>query len=382
MGVEFRLGHGDHKVVEDFLAGGQSSATAAITLDPKAARVQRGAADAAREAGVNVFYDPATERLASEGYGLERFPAYGGRPYSIEALAADSGARSALVHHILGCHPDFATHITPPHFYVSDPRTAQLNLHLLEQTWFRADRPVRPILTIGNQFARSQAAVLAAEYARLGTRQLELRLSPFGGSDESLAKIRRGFAVAQAFTDAGIEVTLGQSGNLGQIAMALGHVTGYSVGIGMREKVDHASMINRQKKAPRPKDDDQGGGPTAGVYLPAAALTVSRATARLLMANTDLRLQVGCRIGQCATTVNGPLVYPREHYLHSRNTEAGHVLGQPLPWRASLEIERLRRALAVREFLSKHMVSKGEHALPVRTLQSLIADIARVREAS
>ena len=69
MSVEFRLGHADHKVVEDFLTH-HPAGVSAIVLDPKAARHQQHAAEAAREAGVDVIFDPATERLTGPGFDL------------------------------------------------------------------------------------------------------------------------------------------------------------------------------------------------------------------------------------------------------------------------------------------------------------------------
>lgn len=69
MGVEFRLGGGDHKVVEDFLAH-QAAGVSAIVVDTKAAKHQQAAA----EAGAKIYFDPATERLADVGFELPAWP--------------------------------------------------------------------------------------------------------------------------------------------------------------------------------------------------------------------------------------------------------------------------------------------------------------------
>lgn len=70
MGIQFRLGPGDHKPVEDFLSR-EHVGTTAITLDTKAARHQHDAAAAAVDAGLAVYWEPAAERLATPGFGLE-----------------------------------------------------------------------------------------------------------------------------------------------------------------------------------------------------------------------------------------------------------------------------------------------------------------------
>lgn len=53
-------------------------------LDPKAGTRQRHAAEAAASAGVDVFWDPATELLAYEGCGLEKFPMWRGERYNVD----------------------------------------------------------------------------------------------------------------------------------------------------------------------------------------------------------------------------------------------------------------------------------------------------------
>ncbi|WP_414739782.1 hypothetical protein [Mycobacterium canetti] len=73
MGIQFRLGPGDHKPVEDFLSRDHAGTTA-ITLDTNATRHQHDAAAAAVDAGLDVYWEPAAERLAAPGFGLDKFP--------------------------------------------------------------------------------------------------------------------------------------------------------------------------------------------------------------------------------------------------------------------------------------------------------------------
>lgn len=64
MGIQFRLGPGDHKPVEDFLSRDHAGTTA-ITPDTNATRHQHDAAAAAVDAGLDVYWEPAAERLAA-----------------------------------------------------------------------------------------------------------------------------------------------------------------------------------------------------------------------------------------------------------------------------------------------------------------------------
>ena len=73
-------------------------------------------------------------RLADEGFGLDKLPLWTGQPYDIDNLSADQAARAALVDLTVEKHPVLVTHVTAPHFYVTDERTARLNVDLAERT--------------------------------------------------------------------------------------------------------------------------------------------------------------------------------------------------------------------------------------------------------
>jgi hypothetical protein len=374
--VEFRLGRQDHNKVEDFLVR-EPGGVSAITLDTTAARHQQGAAEAAREAGVNVLFDPATERLADIGFELEGLSYYDGAPYDVNRLARDASARATLVGQVVEAQPETMTVITPPHFYVHDDRSANLNVALAEATLHETDRPVRATLVLARKYGETAAKRLATDYAQAGIRLLDLRVSPLGGDNESVAKIRSVFRLADTFRDAGMEVILGFSGNIGQSAVALGHVAHYSVGIGLREKVNHAEMISRQKTPPKLTDGDEGDrfGATAGIYLPGPAITLSRKAGAALLGNTDIRTRIGCRLGICGQSVAGPARDPREHYLHARAHEMNELLRRPEPWRPTAEMDRLRRALELRELINEHYLTADVRKLNTRTLRSLLDDI-------
>lgn len=221
------------------------------------------------------------------------------------------------------------------------------------------------------------------EYAAAGITDIEIRLSPLGGDDESLRKIRDAYTTIRLFKEAGLHVTLGHSGNIGQIAVAMGHADAYSVGVGMLERVNHRSLINRQKQPPKPRtDDNPGGGPTAGIYLPGIAATVTRRAGKKLLENTDIRTSLGCRIGSCSSSVRGPADDPRGHYLHARAREMSKMLERPEAWRPTLEIERLRQANQLRRRINKYYLGDDVTELKTRTLMSLVNGIEEQRQAS
>jgi hypothetical protein len=374
MGIQFRLGPGDHKPVEDFLARDYGGTTA-ITLDTKAARRQQDAAAAAIDAGLHVYWEPATERLTTTGYGLDKYPLWIGSPYDTEGLSTDARRRQRLVEATLDAHPSAVTHLTAPHFYVTNDRAAHLNVDLAERTRLRSTtKPTRAVLTISTLALGHLSVDLPAEYAAAGIDTIEIRLSPFGGDDESLRKIRKAFGFLHDFRERGVHVTLGQSGNIGQTALALGYADAYSVGVGMLEKVNHAQTLARYRRKPDP-DKDQSGGATAGIYLPRLAATIPAAAARELLHNTDIRTRIGCRSGHRRNSVTGPLDDRRSHYLHARAGDVAALLARPEPWRGAMEIDRLTEALQLRDRVNEHYVSDSVHQLKTRTLRSLVDEI-------
>lgn len=375
MGIQFRLGPNDHKPVEDFLSR-EHAGTDSITLDTKAARYQHDAAAAAVDARLHVFWEPAAERLAAPGFGLEKFPLWAGTPYDTDMLSHDLAARAALVGLTVDKHPPLVTHVTAPHFYVINERTARLNVDLAERTRLAVgnDKPTRAVITVSTTAIGRLGIDLAAEYAAAGIRDIEIRFSPFGGDDEGIRKIRTAFGVLDQFREHGMTVTLGLSGNIGRAALAMGHAHAYSVGLGMLEKVNHAQTIARYRKVPDP-EKDQGGGAAAGIYLPGLRATVSAKAARQLLSHTDIRTRVGCRIGSCGNSVTGPLDARRAHYLHSRSREVAEMLARPAPWRGAMEIDRLTEAVGLRERVNEHYLTKDVHKLGTRTLHSLIDEI-------
>lgn len=119
---------------------------------------------------------------------------------------------------------------------------------------------------------------------------------------------------------------LGLSGNIGQTAVALGHAAHYSVGIGILERVGHATTMSRQAK---PRPTEPGDQPRAArVYLPQPKPTVNRDAAAAMFGEADLRLRVGCRVDACGSSIAGPLLDPRGHYLHARAHEMAELIGQ------------------------------------------------------
>ncbi|MCK2028075.1 hypothetical protein KZC56_17395 [Microbacterium sp. SSW1-47] len=359
-----------------------------ITLHAKSARHQVAAAEAARESGINVLYDPRTERMADldpDGQ-LTGLSAYGGTQLDIHSLASSSQLRHELVDRVLNAHPAQATIMTPPAFFIDSERTARLAVDLAEATRLATTSPVRPVLFLSSRLSITNQLTLASELVAAGITQVDLRVSPFSGENDSIRKIRQTFATVDRFRDAGLTITLGHSGNIGQVAVALGHASSYSVGIGQNEHVDFKGTLRRQVNPPKKKRDENGktigGGSWEGIYLPGLAVTVSRRVGEALLDHSDIRTRIGCRIDGCATALKGPLNDSKVHYLHARAAEMEALESKPAQWRAKIETDRLTRALELRNLVNDKYREEGQPALKTRTLSSLLEGIREEREAA
>ena len=383
MSVEFVLGHQDHHKVEDFLAS-RPDGVASIRLHPKYAHHQTAAAAAAREAAVDVLWDPRSERLPEPDPDgrLVGLPGAGPAPLQLNTLAGRASARQELVRQVVEAHPEAATIVTPPSFFISDERTARLVVDLADLTRMTADRPVRARLLVASTLPQELMRTIAIETAKAGIRSVELQVSPTLAERDGIRKIRLLFGFCDILRSQGLHVVLGHAGNVGHAAVALGHAHAYSVGIGQDEHVDHKSVMRRQVSPPPKRYDENGhvvgGGAWQGVYLPPLALTVSSSTARSLLEHSDIRTRIGCRIGRCAESVNGPVLDQKTHYLHARTAEMAAVKARPEPWRATQELGRLRRALELRGIVNAGYRPTSA-VLPTRTISGLLEAIEEER---
>ena len=216
MGIEFRLGRQDHHKVEDFL-GGHPRHVEGIWIEAGLIGRQATVIEQARVSGIDVSIEPMTERLADEGYSPSTIPYADDAPLDLDRLARNARHRHRLIEEVIAIQGE-ATVRTPPHFYVSDARSAALNIALAADAIDMADTDVRAILLARREYlARPGVATdLARSYADVGVTSLDLRLTPLGTDAEGARKIRSAYDVVNAFTREGIGVTLGYQGLLGQ----------------------------------------------------------------------------------------------------------------------------------------------------------------------
>lgn len=375
-GVEFRLGHNDHRVAEDFLTGPLKGGTSGIVVDAKYIKVQRQAIDAAHEAKCDVHIEPLTDRMVTAGFSVR------GLDYGYEVIdpagdLATPTARDRLVDAVGAPQSDIATAVTPPHFFVDQDLVEDmlnLNLDLVRRAVRQFGHPVRPILAIHRQVLGKPdvAGRIARRYLREGVRTLELRVSPLGGEDQGRVKVRSALQALKAMHQTPLQVVLGSQGLLGETALAMGLAAGFTVGVGYREAYNHKAAIARQKK--QATNGGGGRGPQAGVYLPGPAITLPAQVGEAIYKNRQIRIRMRCPLGGCAERVDGPVYDPRRHYLHARAHDVATILERPPQWRAMLQRERLTKAIHLRHGINKYL-PEGTSELQTRTLTSLLGEI-------
>jgi hypothetical protein len=384
MGIEFHVGRTDHHTVEDFL-GRDHDGVSAINLDAKNASHQDAVAEVAHSESVPVYLDPRTNRLEHPGLRLEQIPGFKVGGYNVAELAASLGERQRLTDSVLAAQDGLVSVVTPAYFFGHDERSRNLNLDLAETAQSMTDLPIRPVVTLKSRVHADVVGTLADDYARLGFDRVDLRFSPLGGEKDSISKVRAVFAAAHQFSKAGLSVTLGHAGNIGQVAFALGHAAAFSSGVGMGEQVNLAADYKRQNQPPRLGEDGRPkrGGQWEGVYLPGLAMTLKKSRATALLEHSDIRTRIGrCRIGACSNSVTGPTTDHRSHFLHAKASEIAHLQNTPPTWRVEAEMNRLRRAYELRELVNREYRKLKEPVLQTRTLTSLLDEIGETRKSA
>lgn len=372
-GVEFRLGHTDHLVVEEFLSG-RPAGVDGILVDEKNLAVQSAAIDAARIAGIAVHVEPLTDRLEAEGFSTR------GLNYGYEVIDPATDLRGIeeqdkLVDAVVGPQLDVATAVTPPHFFVESEEALNLNLSLLRRTRQQFDGPpVRPILAVQRTFLDEPALpdLIARRYLREGASQLDLRISPLGGEQEGPVKIQSVMRILEGLRAGGIDVVMGSQSTIGEVAFAMGLASGFWAGIGYREQYNHKRAIAQQRRPSRSGKGPRG--PVAGVYVAQLAMTVPRKRAETLYSDREVRTRLICGMGSCQDRIDGPVQDPRGHYLHARASEVANILDRPPRWRPMLQRDRLVRAIDLRETVNRLLPVEGARS-KTRTLRTLVGEL-------
>lgn len=375
-GIEFRVGHRDHKVAEQFIST-EPIGVSALSLDAPNLKFQGGACRSRPQGQVDVLVDPMTDRLVAPGYRTKDLNYADRYPLDLKLLRRFS-QQADLVERVLDYQSEAATMLIPPYFYADSSDVVDLNIVLAslgEEKARSSGVGVRPVLAVSRVLLADldYAKKIAFEYVARGVRGIELRLSPLGDENDGPLKIGSALAIVDVFHRAGLSTVLGLTAVVGQSAFALGLVESYSTGIGYREQTNYVSSLARQR---RPAVQGKGGfGPTAGVYLPTAEITISKKLADELYRDTAIRSRLVCNLGNCERDIRGAVVDARPHYLHAKARLAEETLARPVRWRPAQEVSRLTRALEFRENMNRNFLETSP--LKTNAAKALISEIER-----
>lgn len=376
-GIEFRVGRTDHHKVEEFLAT-EPDGVSGVRLDAKNLSIHQDVAVAARGVKAAVHIEPLTERFLVPGFNPTGI-AYADR-YLLDVgrLSADPGDQARFVSEVIATQIGIATAVTPPHFFVENSDQLGLNVALTRQSvaLLEGELPVRPIVAVGSTFLRQHAVEISRRYADAGVAGIELRVSPFGGDNLGPVAVRRVYDALEQIRESRLHVTFGMAGMVGMAALSLGLVDDVSSGVAYREQFDYKSAMSSQRTSDQ---RDGGGGNPARVLLPGADVLVEREVARYLYGNTEVRSNLTCRIGHCASSVDGPLADLRTHYLHARASQVSELTRQPSAWRPNGLRSQLTRSLELRKQIA-HYLPDGSSPPKSRTIETLLSELSRRAE--
>ena len=373
MGIEYHLGRNDHRVAEDFLTDADYRVFDAIRVDGHNTQRQQGVIEAANGLGVPVLVELLLDRLENPGFDYGPLPYLPDGGVSGSILASDAFARRELVERCIEFQRDIGAEVVAPHLFQGDPLHDDLALEFIHETVRQTPGDsVRVVVAANRDRLAADDYRLARSYseqlATLGVSTVELRLSPTGDRDMSVSKVSSVLEVANIFGQDHEDLILGYQGIIGPASIALVAARGFSVGIGLRERYDYASLRRPQMSK---AEDDHAYGPQAGVYLPTAGTTVSRRMAAALYEDPNIRSRLRCRYPCCEGRIDGPAQDPRKHYLYSRLAQISELIDRPYAWRVQMEKRRIEESISTVEIINDGHVPEKCHPIKARTLKSL-----------
>ena len=166
----------------------------------------------------------------------------------------------------------------------------------------------------------------------VGPSAVGLLMSPLGDGKEGYGKLHHAFSLFLHAQSAGVPVIALRQGAYGPSLCAAG-IGGYETGIGTSEQAQVAAAINRRSK---PRDAEQSGGPSAGVYIESLGRSLQkRAAEQLLASSPGMQAKLLCTDERCCPYgVQSMLDTRREHAIWTRSRELTELDAVPgVEWR-------------------------------------------------
>jgi hypothetical protein len=349
LGLYFRPGHNDHKLLCQLVSEAQTSMTG-VVFDAQNSSLQEELRREINRRNLHSVLDPKFLEMASPSgmtKALKALP-WGGsavhRPLDFEGAEADRRIE-ALAEHVVKY--EYSAVLAPTHFlqaggadpwFEIDLRITRL-LRTRLQAAGRSDVEIYYPLAMPTKvfFDAAQRQYLKAFLRELSPRSIWLRISPFGSKSGHVTLTQYLKACAD-LNELRQSLVAEKAGLLSLPLLAFNAVSGVEIGVSSGERFD----FSRLKKEPT---DSTGFAPHREVYMPDLGVFLARAEAKSVFENRTLRTQLACRNTTCCPRGSDDMVRDtRRHFVLTRMDEVARLGLVPGAIRPSQYLdENLRR---------------------------------------
>ena len=346
LGLYFRPGYADHRVLLALLAGGQSALTG-VVFEPSWDDRQEELRAEIQRRNLESVLDTRAMELATEG-GFNKSRAKltwaGDRPHRPTDLSGPGGYRMAdrIAEYVTDKR--FSAVLAPAH-YISGPNDPWLQideavtgrLRRTLDTKCQAKVPIFYPLALPGKVFRDpeQRSALKQFLARLPVDAIWLRVHPFG-SDSGPNALRGYIEACRDLHDLGVALVAERSGTIGLALMAFGAVGGIENGVTLGEKFDANRLI-------RPTQSGRPFSAHSRVYLPDLGVFLTPAQADEMFQAPRMKT-FACRDTDCCRDGAQDMVRdPRRHFVIQRMREVGRLSQVAERARVSVYLDEILR---------------------------------------
>jgi hypothetical protein len=349
LGLFFRPGHNDHRVLCQLLSEGRS-AMSGVVLDPGLVGPQGELRWEARQRNLWAVLDSRMMELATaSGFTEQRaaLPWAGERPHAPADLSGRSGeaVMDSLAEFV--AQHGFSAVLTPTHYLARGAQDPWLDVDLALTRALRWKLDVRGCDSVALYYVLAvptnvfhDATQRTAFKAHLQSVEIDgiwLRVHPFG-ADSGHVTLQRYIQGCRDMHALSLPLVAEKTGSIGLPLLAFGAIGGLESGVSSGEKFDFGRLSRP------PQAVNKGFAPHARVYLPGLGVFLNRDAARVFFENRTLRTYFGCHDPACCRrSVQDTIGDPRRHFVFTRMEEIGAIGQVPVQLRPNQYLDTMLR---------------------------------------
>lgn len=370
LGLHLRVGHQQHKDLQEVLASGSRNFNG-ITIDAMHAARHKSVRDHALSLGLDVALDPKTHAMAFPGShkaNMAQLPWGSDKPHSVIDFEGDAGREKSIQIAEFAQAGGFTQVLSPTHILGgANDRWLRRDIENTENLRLARDQsgadyqiiyPLVIQMALLKDSVQRDAIINALMDAPMDV--LSLRIENFG-SDATGEKTAAYITAARDFHRLGVPIIADFVGGLSGLSLlAFGAVGGISHGITLLEGFKASAWRNP------PKEGRQSGGMATRVYIPQLDMLLKPAQAReFLDSSRSVKGHYGCTNTHCCPGgIRDMFDNPMKHFIYQRSQQVSDIAARPESARAP-------------DFLDRHIRQTSDDISSAVTTKGLSDDISK-----